>query len=97
MNEKPQPDFTLDEMAREMAGELGYKLQDDPGYTAAEFAGSWGIAVSTARRWLHELDKQGKIIKGRARRIRSDGKPLQVTVYLFNPNPEKGGETDATV
>lgn len=94
MPKLPVVEVDLNEMANLMAEELGYSVEDDPGYTAPEIAKSLGIAVTTARKWIRRLDEKGKIIKGKARRLRKDGRPLPVTVYLFNPDGKKGGEKE---
>lgn len=92
MEERPQPDFTLDEVAREMLEELGMVGHDDPGFSAKELAEAWGVATSTARRRIQGLKEQGKVVEGRRGAKRKDGTFYYLPVYRLKK--DKGEGTD---
>lgn len=97
MSEKPELDFTLDDVAREAAKieeawrELKFG-QNDPGYTSEEFAGAWGITVGAARKRLRRLRDADKLIMGkRTMKIEQEGvSPYyrEVAVYLLKEGDE---------
>lgn len=88
MEEKPAPDFTLDEVAREMArvvGEmydnLGPPGPSDPGLTSKEYAELWGDGWATAKEKIRKLFDKGLLIKGTKWARRSDGRWAKYPVY----------------
>lgn len=81
MNEKPEPDFTLDDMARDMLEELDG--QDDPGFTAAEYAEKWDVSKTTAQRMIKKLIAKGRIKAGQKHVRDAANRRAPVPVYLL--------------
>lgn len=80
MDERPQPDFTLDEIAKEIA-QVGLERYDelhlkemeemeppapsDPGLTRRELGELWGLCEASTKRRVTKLCKEGVYVKGR--------------------------------
>lgn len=87
MSTKPEPLCTLDEMAKEMLEEL--EGQNDPGFTAGEYAGKWGVSKGTAQRMIKGLIDKGKIIVGQRYTRDAANRRISVPVYLLKKNDKE--------
>ena len=94
MNEKPNLDFSMGDVQKEMAqavGEmydnLGPPKDADPGLTSKEYAKLWGVSYVTARRRLVVLEEKGLIIAGqRYVRLGGNGRWWGTPVYRPKEN-----------
>lgn len=93
--------FTMDEVeaelkqaAQDMLDELekvkAERRHNDPGHTVVELAVAWGVQKSMAKKKVAELKKAGRIIEGRAYRLREDGHFQSVRVVRLREEGKDG-------
>ena len=88
MSVKPEPDFTMDELLRELEATLA---PAEDGLTSKELANKLGIGVGAVRTRLYKLSAEGKLVRVRKLVRAMDGRMITVVAYKL----AKSGDYEA--
>ena len=87
--DKPEPDFTMDDLLRELEAMLA---PAEDGMTTKELARALNLGEAAVRSRLHKLMEQGRLIRVRKRITRIDDVELSVTAYKLKEVRQDGAD-----
>lgn len=75
---KPEPEFEMDDLVQEL---LSREREDDLGWRVVELAETTGLRKRVIREKLHELKRDGRLVRGIRRIEDLSGRMTPVPVY----------------
>jgi len=85
---KPRPDFTMEELIKELQDKL--PDMNERGARTIEIASALNVSPTTARKMLRRLMDAGRLEVVRKEMERLDRQTTRVSAYIITPRKEEG-------